>query len=408
MKGRKVWWRWALALLAASLLGVCGIGFQQVQQLRHMGQVIYQPRSATNLPTIDPASDPVLGSVARPGAVRYEAVSYTAAATSKAVGNRDGTVPKMVAASFPSAAPSDAAAPTMPLTAQPPSQVPAVDSPAYPASPAAASPAAASPVAASPVAANTAAANTVAAATAPAPVSRAVRILILGNDQDDLGKGRSDVMMVARLDPQQQLLTLVNIPRDLRLNVPNYGLHKVNAAYAYGGVSLSARTLEIYLGVPFEHYLEISQRGLRQIVDLLGGVQVQVPFDFVQGGVSFRAGPDHMDGARALLYVRMRKSDPLGDLGRNARQQQVLLTVLQDLSRLPAAQWPGLLRSLQNDLRTDLGLHDLVGLRSANMYITDPARQRPLKLEVQNLWLDNVAYLQISDDQRRALYLTLR
>ena len=97
--------------------------------------------------------------------------------------------------------------------------------------------------------------------------------------------------------------------------------------------------------------------------DLLGGVQVEVGSTFEESGVLFTPGERRLDGEQALAYVRMRKHDPRGDLGRNGRQQQVLRSLLGGLMTLEPARLPGLIRDVYTEVRTDLTVPELLTLR---------------------------------------------
>ena len=164
-------------------------------------------------------------------------------------------------------------------------------------------------------------------------------LLIMGIEDyaTDGQNGRTDSLMFATVNPKTQKISLMSIPRDSR--VPIVGKNKedkINAAHAYGGEEMAIKTVEGFLKVPVDHYLKIDFQGFKGIVDAVGGVTVDVPFDFgsvqtwITTKIEFKQGQQELNGEEALAYVRMRKQDPNGDYGRAARQRQLLAAVAQN------------------------------------------------------------------------------
>ncbi|MEU9208960.1 LCP family protein [Streptomyces sp. NPDC048415] len=121
---------------------------------------------------------------------------------------------------------------------------------------------------------------------------------------------------------------LVSIPGDSYVSIPGHGKNKINAAYALGGAKLLTRTVEQATGLRLDHYAETDFLGLVHMVDSLGGVTVCVPAGGLRdAGADFAAGCQHMNGARAVAYVRVRDAGPAGDLRRVKRQRQVVSAV---------------------------------------------------------------------------------
>lgn len=168
-------------------------------------------------------------------------------------------------------------------------------------------------------------------------------ILLIGEDGREIGghNWRPDTLMVATVNPKTNSIKLISIPRDTYTEIANtHGLKtKINAAAHYGYVNNVdpvqniRETVENLLHIPIDYYVKANFQGFTHSVDLLGGVNVNVDYDFKEkmvGGKSttFVKGPMHLQGAEALAYVRMRKKDPLGDHGRNKRQQEVLAELI--------------------------------------------------------------------------------
>ncbi|MBM7585772.1 LCP family protein required for cell wall assembly [Bacillus pakistanensis] len=169
-----------------------------------------------------------------------------------------------------------------------------------------------------------------------------VSVLIMGVEDYSSGgaNGRSDTLMVATFNPKDATMNLVSIPRDTRVPMPDTGaLEKINHSFAYGGKEETIETVENFLDIPIDYYVTINFEAFKDIVDVLGGITVEVPFDFTQNSddriaeeLVFTEGPMKLNGREALAYARMRLQDPRGDIGRNERQKQVVQAVIDELA----------------------------------------------------------------------------
>jgi LCP family protein required for cell wall assembly len=167
-------------------------------------------------------------------------------------------------------------------------------------------------------------------------------VLIMGIEDYATGgqNGRTDSLIFATINPKTKQVTMMSIPRDSRVTIAGRGKKdKINAAHAYGGEKMTIETVEDFLKVPVDHYVKIDFKGFKQIVDAVGGVTVDVPFNFEERSdenwykkIKFKKGKQDLNGEEALAYVRMRKQDPMGDFGRAQRQRQVLAAVVTKLS----------------------------------------------------------------------------
>jgi LCP family protein required for cell wall assembly len=142
------------------------------------------------------------------------------------------------------------------------------------------------------------------------------------------GSQRSDVIMLAEVSPDRTSASVVSIPRDSWVDIPGRGKNKINAAYAFGGASLLASTVEQLTGVHVDHFAVIDFAGFQAMVDAVDGIDVQVAQATSDRGVAFREGFNHLDGADALVYVRQRYGLPNGDLDRAKREQNALKSLL--------------------------------------------------------------------------------
>lgn len=160
-------------------------------------------------------------------------------------------------------------------------------------------------------------------------------VLLVGIDSQGGGRGRSDVLMLVTINPQTKEVYEVSIPRDTRLYIPDAGKKtKITSSYSYGGIDTTIGAVNKLLDVPIDYYISTNFQGFEDIVDTLDGVKVDVPFTFKAmltkslTWKTYHKGEMYLNGNEALAYVRMRKSDPLGDHGRNVRQQQVIKAVI--------------------------------------------------------------------------------
>jgi len=191
-------------------------------------------------------------------------------------------------------------------------------------------------------------------------------VLIVGTDsRDDDYTGRSDVLILARVDPTNATVTLVSIPRDTMVHiVGDQEPEKINAAYAYYGANAATVAVSEFAGVPISHFVKVNFTGLEHVVDLLGGVRVNVP-ETVQagnGGMYIEAGEQVLDGATALAYARERYTVSGGDFGRAQAQRLIITAIIKQILAAPASELPSLITNLAACVSTDYNVPDLVSL----------------------------------------------
>lgn len=159
--------------------------------------------------------------------------------------------------------------------------------------------------------------------------------VLMGSDSRGEDQGRSDVLMLAHVPPSRDKVYIISFPRDLWVNIPGRGNAKINAAYAWGGVPLSAKTLESLVGVRMDHAVLIDFPGFIGLTTELGGVTVNnlvaSQAASVDGGFDYPAGEITLEGDAALAYVRQRHGLPNGDLDRAQRQRAVVQAILMKL-----------------------------------------------------------------------------
>ncbi|GAA0592009.1 transcription antiterminator LytR [Virgibacillus siamensis] len=191
-----------------------------------------------------------------------------------------------------------------------------------------------------------------------------INILLLGVDERQHDKGRSDTMIVMTLDPDNNQMQLVSIPRDTRTMIVGKGFQdKINHAYAFGGSEMSVATVENFLDIDLDYYVRMNMEGLAQLVNSVGGITVNNDQQFSQGGYTFDTGQLQLNGDQALAYVRMRKGDPQGDIGRNQRQRQVIEGVIDKGAGLNVVgQIDNIMNVLGDNMVTNMQFEDMRNL----------------------------------------------
>lgn len=176
------------------------------------------------------------------------------------------------------------------------------------------------------------------------------------------GAQRSDVLMLVHIDADKKHVSVVSIPRDSWVPIPGHGYAKINAALSWGGPPLMIRTVEKLTGVRIDHYAVLDFMGFEKVVQVLGGVQVEVAAPTSSGNVYFRKGLNDLNAAGALAYVRQRYGLPGSDLSRIQRQQNLIRAVLAKVASEHLATNPvtayQLLASAGNVLSVDSTFSD--------------------------------------------------
>ncbi len=158
--------------------------------------------------------------------------------------------------------------------------------------------------------------------------------LSTGSEQD-AGGDRTDTMMLVYKPKDGGKAMIISIPRDLLVNIPDYGEYKINAAYSLGGPKLLAQTLETKTGIRIDHYAEIGFGGFAGIVDALGGIDMCIdePIEDPDAGINLGAGCQKLGGAQALGFVRTRHGFAQQDLQRVQNQRKFLSALMSEMAK---------------------------------------------------------------------------
>ena len=232
-----------------------------------------------------------------------------------------------------------------------------------------------------------------------------MNILLLGLDPRDQGK-RSDTIMIMTINHRNGEISLFSIPRDMRVQIPGYGKDKINHAYAYGGVSLAREAVEDFLDIKIDHYVTTDFDGFINIVDLLGGIELDVEKRMYYKGIDvlidLKPGLQHLDGEKALQFVRWR-SDGEADLGRVRRQQQFLKALLQEIIAFKnILKFPKLLPVIAENIKTDLELNQAL-LLANKLKSVDFEQINTFTLPGRSGKIDGISYVIPLEEEIRSL-----
>ena len=196
-----------------------------------------------------------------------------------------------------------------------------------------------------------------------------VRILVLGSDYRPTSGFRTDIIIFLVINPTKGTVSAVSFPRDLYVEIPGYGVNRINTAFPHG-FDVMANTLHYNFGIRPDYYIMTNFDGFRQIVDSLGGIDVDTAKNLtdkcklpiaVDGYCSLGPGVVHMNGDTALWYVRSRYST--SDLDRGRRAQEVLKAIFYRFMQLDAIKrLPELYGIYINSVETNLTLDVILPL----------------------------------------------
>ena len=168
----------------------------------------------------------------------------------------------------------------------------------------------------------------------------ATNILVLGTDsrtsagdpsQWEAGAQRTDAIMIMQISGDNKDVSVMSIPRDSWVSIPGHGEGKINAAYSYGGPSLTIQTVENLTGIRISHFVIADFESFQNLTNELGGVTINLKEPQTLAGTEFPAGAQHLNGKQALAYTRERKSLPGGDFDRVKRQQAWMRAIVRQV-----------------------------------------------------------------------------
>jgi len=186
-------------------------------------------------------------------------------------------------------------------------------------------------------------------------------VLLLGVDEREDDRGRSDTMVVMTVNPETQSTKMVSIPRDTYTEIIGRGTtDKINHAYAFGGIEMSMNTTENLLDIPIDYVVQVNMEGFEDIVDAVDGVTVNNTLAFD----NFPEGEIELNGEQALNFVQMRKQDPRGDFGRQDRQKQVIQGIMRKGASINSLwNYKDIFDALGQNVRTNMTFDEMVDVQ---------------------------------------------
>ncbi len=224
-------------------------------------------------------------------------------------------------------------------------------------------------------------------------------VLMLGVDEREGDSGRSDTMIVLTVNPNNNSVKMLSIPRDTRTEIIGKGTEdKINHAYAFGGIPMALDTVENFLDIPIDYYIEVNMKGFTGMVDAVGGVTVNNDLDFTQDGYHFPKGELTLNGKKALSYTRMRKEDPRGDFGRQIRQRQIIEGVIKEGASFSSlTKFSGIFTVLGKNVKTNLTFDQMVAIQKGYKHVGTSIEQ--MEIEEEGTRIDNIYYGLVSEEE---------
>ncbi|MBH0164065.1 LCP family protein [Fictibacillus sp. 7GRE50] len=251
-----------------------------------------------------------------------------------------------------------------------------------------------------------------------------VNILMIGVESYKESPGHSDAMILLSINPKTKETAMVSIPRDTRTYLPIVDRKdKLSHSYAYGKKGekelATIEAVEGLLDVPIDYYVKTNFNGFKEVVDELGGITVDVPFDFREKGIvddkvktfQFRQGEMDLNGPEALAYVQMRKKDPRGDFGRQERQQQAIKAIADKAMSISSiGKADNIIETLGDNAQTDITIKEMFGIRNFYKELANKDIKR-LSLEGEDQTINGVYYyvpfdrsiIEVSNELKRIL-----
>lgn len=202
------------------------------------------------------------------------------------------------------------------------------------------------------------------------PAHDNVSILFIGIDDSDArgqgeGNSRSDALLMATLNIKNKSVKLVSIPRDSYVHIPKVGYKdKINHAHAFGGTQAAVETIEELFEVPVDYYVKMNFNAFIDVVDALGGIEVEVPYDRLEkdendkNTIQLIKGLQELDGRHALALARTRKLDT--DVERGKRQQMILQAIMKEaISVKSVTKYGDIIEAVGDNMKTDMTFDEM-------------------------------------------------
>jgi polyisoprenyl-teichoic acid--peptidoglycan teichoic acid transferase len=233
-----------------------------------------------------------------------------------------------------------------------------------------------------------------------------VSILFIGVDESDTrnygSATRSDALMLATLNEKNKSVKLVSIPRDSYVYLPEVGYNtKINHAHAYGGPKASIETVETMFNIPVDYYVKMNFHAFIDVVDALGGINVEVPYELFEqnskdtkNAIHLQPGMQSLDGEEALALARTRKMD--NDIERGKRQQEILKGVMNKaISANALTKYDNIIQAIGDNMETNMTFDEMKALSSYGLQ--KKLNLSTLSIEGEDSYIEGVYYWQLDD-----------
>ncbi|MBV7505581.1 LCP family protein [Bacillus sp. sid0103] len=238
-------------------------------------------------------------------------------------------------------------------------------------------------------------------AQSPQPIS----LLLMGVDEWAGDRGRSDTLIAMTLNPKNDTMQMISIPRDTRTEIIGKGtIDKINHAYAFGGPKMAIETVENFTGIQMDYYIRVNMRALKALVNAVGGVKIQNDLDwfdegYYEKGYHYKKGDLELNGDKALGYVRMRHLDPDGDFGRNKRQRQIITAILAKATSISSVtRFNDILKAMGDNVKTNMTFDEMMNIQKNYRECINNISE----YEIQGTGgkIDGIYYLNVSKEER--------
>ncbi|MEH7113829.1 LytR family transcriptional regulator [Neobacillus niacini] len=233
-------------------------------------------------------------------------------------------------------------------------------------------------------------------------------VLMLGVDEREGDRGRSDTIIVLAVNPNNNSVKMLSIPRDTRTEIIGKSKEdKINHAYAFGGVPMAMDTVENFLDIPIDYYMQINMEGFQDIVDAVGGVTVQNDLDFTVGDFHFPIGEINLTGDEALSYARMRYEDPRGDFGRQMRQRQIIQAVIKEGYSLSSlTNYSDIFSALGQNIKTNLSFEQMMDIQKN--YKNAGSNIQQMEIKSEGTKIDGIYYGIVAAEEKQRIQNELK
>jgi len=229
-------------------------------------------------------------------------------------------------------------------------------------------------------------------------------ILFIGVDDSTKRKetnSRSDALMLATFNKKNHSVKLLSIPRDSYVHIPEKNIYtKITHAHAYGGVKLTLETVEELVDVPIDNYVEMNFNAFMDVINALGGVDVNVPYTFSEqdshdrkGAITLQKGMQHLNGEQALAFARTRHYD--SDIYRGGRQQEIVKAILSRATSFKSiGTYSNVIEAIGKNMTTDLTFDKMASFLSYLQAGTG-LKTESLTIKGSDSYINRVYYYQL-------------